>query len=59
MAFFVVLAGGALMNNSSVGTDLKTVLTTCVISMISGAVFGVYPAVKASELNPANALRSL
>ena len=59
MSFFMVLAGGMLMNNSSLSADLKTVIVTCIISLLSGVVFGVYPALKASKLNPANSLRSL
>ena len=59
MSFFMVLAGGMLVNNSSLSADLKTVIVTCIISLLSGVVFGVYPALKASKLNPANSLRSL
>lgn len=43
----------------TVSINLKTVSVTCMFSIIMGAVFGVYPALIAAKLNPAETLRSL
>ncbi len=44
--------------NMSVVVDFKTVLITFSVSVLCGVVFGVYPALKASNLKPIDALRS-
>ncbi|MBE6761055.1 MAG: FtsX-like permease family protein [Ruminococcaceae bacterium] len=44
--------------NMSVAVDFKTVLITFSVSVLCGVVFGVYPALKASNLKPIDALRS-
>lgn len=58
ISYLLVFSGSKLLN-LSVSIDLKTVSVTCMFSVIMGAVFGVYPAMKAAKLNPAETLRSL
>lgn len=50
---------GSKMLDMTVLINLKTVSVTCLFSVIMGAVFGVYPALMAAKLNPAETLRSL
>ena len=57
----VVLLGLAWLISNSAGW--KTIVTTASIvvafsvSVITGVVFGIYPAMKASEIDPIEALR--
>ena len=37
--------------------DLKTLVFTLLLSVLCGSVFGVYPAYKASKLNPVESLK--
>lgn len=50
---------GSKMLDMTVLINLKTVSVTCLFSVIMGAVFGVYPALMAAKLNPAETLRAL
>lgn len=58
ISFLLVIIGSSFFNLTLL-INLKTLLVTCVFSVVMGAVFGVYPALKAAKLNPAETLRSL
>lgn len=58
ISFSLVVIGSKLLD-VTISIDLKTVSITCLFSVVMGAVFGVYPALIAAKLNPAETLRSL
>ena len=58
IAFLLVAISSKLLN-IPITIDIKTVAVTCMFSVVMGGVFGVYPAMLAAKLNPAETLRSL
>lgn len=58
ISYLLVFIGGKLIN-VSINIDVQTILITCMFSVLSGVVFGVYPALKAAKLKPAETLRAL
>ncbi|MEE1056192.1 MAG: ABC transporter permease [Acutalibacteraceae bacterium] len=58
IALGIVYLGSVLLN-ISINIDTSIILITCGFSIISGVVFGVYPALKAAKLKPAETLRAL
>lgn len=55
--FLVIIATNVL--GIAILINISTVAITCVFSIISSVFFGVYPALKASKLKPAETLRAL
>lgn len=55
--FLVIIATNVL--GIAISINISTVAITCVFSIISSVFFGVYPALKASKLKPAETLRAL
>ncbi|MEE0265263.1 MAG: ABC transporter permease [Acutalibacteraceae bacterium] len=58
ISFLLVLTSSRFLN-IPIAIDIKTVAVTCLFSVAMGGVFGVYPAMLAAKLNPAETLRSL
>ncbi|MDL2287937.1 ABC transporter permease [Oscillospiraceae bacterium OttesenSCG-928-F05] len=56
-SFFALLGGKAILNLIAYPTP-GTILVAFGVSILFGIVFGVYPAAKASKLQPVDALRS-
>lgn len=56
---FSLVALGSKLLDITISINVKTVSITCLFSVIMGVVFGVYPALIAAKLNPAETLRSL
>ena len=53
-----VVVGVNVFFKIPVTIGFKSVIFTALISVICGIVFGVYPAIKASNLKPIEALRN-
>ncbi len=58
ISFSLVFFAGRLFA-MTISVDLYTIIITCVFSILSGVIFGVYPALKAAKLKPAETLRAL
>ena len=58
ISYLLVFISSKLIN-ISINIDVQTILITCMFSVLSGVVFGVYPALKAAKLKPAETLRAL
>ena len=54
---YAISASGATLMEITFPLNSKTILPSVVFSLVTGIVFGVYPAYKASKLAPVDALR--
>lgn len=55
---FFVITAVYLFLNMKVAINFATIISTVFIAILCGIIFGVYPAIKASMLNPIDALRN-
>lgn len=58
ISLLIVYLGGNMIG-TEITVNAYTLLITCGISVLSGVIFGVYPALKAASLKPAETLRAL